>query len=174
MNAERALDALGDPTRRLVFKRLRKGSRSVGEIADGMDVSRPAVSQHLKVLKAAGLVVVRAEGTRRLYSVDTRGIEALRNWLDSFWDEALVALRKLPNEKRQEKGNHDDAADKSAATDANSVRKAVTVQVPPAVAWRVFTGKMGRAGRWPPTRSAGQGGGRGDRAARRGPLVRAR
>jgi len=58
-----------------------------------MDVSRPAVSQHLKVLKAAGLVVVRAEGTRRLYGVDTRGIEALRSWLDGFWDETLVAFK---------------------------------------------------------------------------------
>ena len=59
-----------------------------------MDVTRPAVSQHLKVLKAAGLVVVRAEGTRRLYGVDTRGIESLRSWLDGFWDEALVAFKK--------------------------------------------------------------------------------
>jgi len=94
LHAERALDALGDPTRRLVFKRLRNRTRSVREIADGMDVSRPAVSQHLKVLKAAGLVVVRAQGTRRLYAVDTRGIEALRTWLDGFWDEALVAFKK--------------------------------------------------------------------------------
>jgi len=92
-NAERALDALGDSTRRLVFKRLRNGTRSVREIAQGMDVSRPAVSQHLKVLKEAGLVVVRAEGTRRLYGVDTRGIEALRSWLDGFWDETLVAFK---------------------------------------------------------------------------------
>ena len=92
-NAERALDALGDPTRRGVLKRLRHGSRSVREIADGMDVSRPAVSQHLKVLKEAGLVVVRAEGTRRLYAVDTRGIAALRSWLDGFWDEALAAFK---------------------------------------------------------------------------------
>jgi DNA-binding transcriptional ArsR family regulator len=93
-NAERALDALGDPTRRLVFKRLRNGTRSVREIAQGMDVSRPAVSQHLKVLKAARLVVVRAEGTRRLYGVDTRGIEALRSWLDGFWDEVVVAFKE--------------------------------------------------------------------------------
>ena len=67
--ADRVLDALGNPTRRLVFKRLRSGARSVGEIAEGMDVSRPAVSQHLMVLKQAGLVVARAEGTRRLYAV---------------------------------------------------------------------------------------------------------
>lgn len=94
INAEQVLDALGDPTRRLVFRRLRNATRSVREISEGMDVSRPAVSQHLKVLKAAGLVVVRAEGTRRLYAVDTRGIDALRGWLDGFWDEALVTFKK--------------------------------------------------------------------------------
>jgi DNA-binding transcriptional ArsR family regulator len=92
-NAERALDALGDPTRRLVFKRLRDGNRSVNEISKGLNVSRPAVSQHLKVLKTAGLAVVRIEGTRRLYAVDTRGIEALRSWLDGFWDKTLVAFK---------------------------------------------------------------------------------
>ena len=92
MNAERVLDALGDPTRRLVFKRLREGNRSVTELARGLDVSRPAVSQHLKVLRTAGLAVVRTEGTRRLYAIDTRGIEAARSWLDGFWDNALVAF----------------------------------------------------------------------------------
>jgi DNA-binding transcriptional ArsR family regulator len=93
-NAERVLDALGDPTRRLVFKRLRSGARSVGEIAHGMHVSRPAVSQHLKVLKAARLVVNSAEGTRRLYAVDPRGLEMLRSWLNGFWDEALAAFKE--------------------------------------------------------------------------------
>lgn len=87
------LNALGDPTRRTIFQRLRAGERSVGELARGMDVSRPAVSQHLKILKAAGLVTDRAEGTRRLYAVDRRGIEALRVWLDGFWDQALAAFR---------------------------------------------------------------------------------
>ena len=90
---EQALDALGDPTRRAVFKRLRRGNRSVREIADGMDVSRPAVSQHLKVLKAAGLVVVRIQGTRRLYGVDPTGIEILRDWLQGFWDKTLLAFK---------------------------------------------------------------------------------
>jgi DNA-binding transcriptional ArsR family regulator len=90
---ERALDALGDPTRRAVFKRLRRGNRSVQEIADGMEVSRPAVSQHLKVLKQARLVLVRVEGTRRLYGIDPRGFEALRDWLDGFWDETLMAFK---------------------------------------------------------------------------------
>jgi len=102
-NVERALDALGDPTRRRVFRRLREGTRSVREIADGMNVSRPAVSQHLKVLKAAGLVVVRADGTRRLYTIDTRGIEALRGWLDGFWDEALAAFKKAAEKTAKER-----------------------------------------------------------------------
>ncbi|MGA9718451.1 MAG: metalloregulator ArsR/SmtB family transcription factor [Acidobacteriaceae bacterium] len=90
---ERVLDALGDPTRRAVLKRLRRGARSVGEISVGMEVSRPAVSQHLKILKAARLVTVRAEGTRRVYAVDPRGITSLRKWLEGFWDEALTAFQ---------------------------------------------------------------------------------
>jgi DNA-binding transcriptional ArsR family regulator len=101
--AERALDALGDPTRRRIFKRLRGGARSVGEIARGMDVSRPAVSQHLKVLKDARLVVDRPEGTRRLYAVDTRAIEELRRWLDGFWDEALAAFKEAAEREARER-----------------------------------------------------------------------
>jgi DNA-binding transcriptional ArsR family regulator len=97
--AERALDALGDPTRRQIFKRLRGGARSVGQLAHGMDVSRPAVSQHLRVLKDARLVTDRAEGTRRLYAVDTRGVEALRDWLDGFWDEALSAFKSAAEQE---------------------------------------------------------------------------
>jgi DNA-binding transcriptional ArsR family regulator len=93
MDVDRALDALGDPTRRRVFKRLRRGPCSVADIARGMDVTRPAVSQHLKVLRDAGLLVVRAAGTRRLYEVDMRGVKALRSWLDGFWDEALNAFK---------------------------------------------------------------------------------
>jgi len=88
------LDALGDPTRRLVLMRLRSGARSVGQIAVRMDVSRPAVSQHLRVLKRAHLVTDHAEGTRRLYAVDPRGIKALRSWLDGFWEEALSAFKE--------------------------------------------------------------------------------
>jgi len=90
---DRVLDALGDRTRRTVFKRLRAGARSVGEIADRMDVSRPAVSQHLRVLKMARLVTDRAEGTRRLYTVEPKGIEAVRRWLDGLWDETLAAFK---------------------------------------------------------------------------------
>jgi DNA-binding transcriptional ArsR family regulator len=108
MNVERVLDALGDPTRRRIFKRLRAGSRSVNDIADGMEVTRPAVSQHLQVLRAAGLVAVRVEGTRRFYTVDARGVGALRDWLDGFWDQALTAFkeaaeREAANEKTRGK-----------------------------------------------------------------------
>ena len=103
--ADRVLDALGDPTRRTVLKRLRGGARSVGEIADGMDVSRPAVSQHLRVLKAAHLVTDRAEGTRRLYAVDTRGIEAARTWLDGFWDKALLAFKEAAEREAENERN---------------------------------------------------------------------
>lgn len=101
LRIERALDALGDPTRRAVFKRLRKGNRSVREIADGMDVSRPAVSQHLKVLKSAGLVVVRIDGARRLYGIDPSGIEALKDWLDMFWDATLAAFKRVAEQEQE-------------------------------------------------------------------------
>jgi DNA-binding transcriptional ArsR family regulator len=92
-NASRALAAIADPTRRQVFERLAAGPRSVGELAEGLPVSRPAVSQHLKVLKAAGLVADRAEGTRRVYEIDPHGLGALRAWLDQFWGHALDAFK---------------------------------------------------------------------------------
>jgi len=87
-----AFAALADPTRRSVFERLLDGALPVGRIAKGMPVSRPAVSQHLKVLKEAGLVTDRAEGTRRVYSIDPNGLGALRRYLDQFWDQALEAF----------------------------------------------------------------------------------
>jgi DNA-binding transcriptional ArsR family regulator len=90
-NADVLFAALSDPTRRQVFERLQSGGRSVGEIARGLPVSRPAVSQHLKVLKQAGLVGDRAEGTRRVYYIDPHGLAAVRTWLDQFWDVALAA-----------------------------------------------------------------------------------
>ncbi len=88
----RTLHALADPTRRAVFERLAGGPQPVGVIARGLPVSRPAVSQHLAVLKAAGLVIDRAEGTRRVYQIDPRGLGALRAWLDQFWSTALDAF----------------------------------------------------------------------------------
>jgi DNA-binding transcriptional ArsR family regulator len=93
MAYETALAALADPTRRRVFEQLKGGPHAVGEIARGMPVSRPAVSQHLKVLKEAGLVADRPEGTRRVYYIDPNGLGALRRWLDQFWDQALAAFQ---------------------------------------------------------------------------------
>jgi DNA-binding transcriptional ArsR family regulator len=86
--------ALADPTRRAVLERLRKGPRSVGEVARGLPVSRPAVSQHLRVLKEAGLVTERRAGTRRLYSVNGDGLAELRDYLESFWQDALAAYKR--------------------------------------------------------------------------------
>lgn len=91
-NADRVFAALTDPTRRTVFERLRRGPRPVGELAKGLPVSRPAVSQHLKVLKEAGLVADRSEGTRRIYYIDPKGLGAMRSWLDQFWESALDAF----------------------------------------------------------------------------------
>jgi DNA-binding transcriptional ArsR family regulator len=88
-----ALAALADPTRRAVFETLRHGPRSVGELARGLPVSRPAVSQHLRVLKLAGLVRERRVGTRNFYSVDGDGLAELRDYFEGFWDEALAAFK---------------------------------------------------------------------------------
>ncbi|HEY2676730.1 MAG TPA: metalloregulator ArsR/SmtB family transcription factor [Steroidobacteraceae bacterium] len=88
-----AFAALADPTRRRVFEELRRGPRSVGKIADRMPVSRPAVSQHLAVLKHAGLVADKPEGSRRIYYIDPKGLVALRIWLDRFWGEALLSFQ---------------------------------------------------------------------------------
>jgi len=95
-----ALAVLADPTRRQVLERLRGGPRPVNAIAAGLPVSRPAVSQHLRVLKTAGLVVHTAEGTRRVYRVDPRGIEAMKNYLDHFWDRALAAFKAAAEEEK--------------------------------------------------------------------------
>ncbi len=88
-----ALTCLSDPTRRRVFERLRSGPKSVGALARGLPVSRPAVSQHLRALKQAGLVADRAAGARRIYYIDPHGLGELRRWLDGFWDEALQAFK---------------------------------------------------------------------------------
>jgi DNA-binding transcriptional ArsR family regulator len=99
-----ALTALADPTRRTVFERLRAGPQSVGTIARGLPVSRPAVSQHLKVLKEAGLVEEEAQGTRRVYHIDPKGLGALRAWLDQFWDVALEAFRAEVETQENDEG----------------------------------------------------------------------
>lgn len=91
---------LGDPTRRAIFERLGRGPSSVGQLAEGLPVSRPAVSQHLRVLKDAGLVSDRKDGTRRVYRVDPGGLAELRAYFDSFWGEAL---ERFAAEARKEK-----------------------------------------------------------------------
>jgi DNA-binding transcriptional ArsR family regulator len=91
--------ALGDPTRRLVFERLSRRPMSVGKLAAGLTVTRPAVSQHLRVLKYAGLVSDRQEGTRRVYRIDARGVAVMRAYLDRFWDRALAAFEAAANEE---------------------------------------------------------------------------
>ena len=110
-----ALAALADPTRRQVFERLQAGPSAVGELASALPVSRPAVSQHLKVLKEAGLVADRAEGTRRVYYIDPHGLGALRKWLDQSWSQALAAFEAElgaadapapPKEARNEPHDH--------------------------------------------------------------------
>jgi DNA-binding transcriptional ArsR family regulator len=96
-----AMDALGDPTRRAIVERLRSGPLAVGEIADELPVSRPAVSQHLRVLKEAGLVTERREGTRRLYRLDPDGLGEVRDYFDDFWNEALAAFKVTAEEERR-------------------------------------------------------------------------
>jgi len=90
---DRIFAALADPTRREVFEHLARGPQAVGDLAQGLPVSRPAVSQHLKVLKEAGLVIDRPDGARRVYQIDPKGLGQIRAWLDRFWDEALDAFK---------------------------------------------------------------------------------
>ncbi len=92
-NQSERFAALADPTRRQIFERLARKPLPVGEIADGLPVSRPAVSQHLKILRDAGLVTMHSEGTRNLYQIDFRAIAAMRAYLDRFWNKALAAFK---------------------------------------------------------------------------------
>jgi DNA-binding transcriptional ArsR family regulator len=96
------LSALGDPTRRAIFERLSERPRAVGELASELPVSRPAVSQHLKVLKDARLVVDRRAGNRRIYQLDPDGVEALRAYLDQFWSRALTAYKAAVEQRAEE------------------------------------------------------------------------
>jgi DNA-binding transcriptional ArsR family regulator len=101
-NHAAVLTALADPTRRAIFERLAQSPGSVGELARELPVSRPAVSQHLKVLKSAGLVTDQAAGTRRVYSVDPDGIGAIRDYFEQFWQQALVRFRAAATKPSQE------------------------------------------------------------------------
>lgn len=102
MTYERPLTALADPTRRALIERLRAGPRTVGALAADLPVSRPAVSQHLRVLEAAGLVTVRPDGNRRLYALRAEGLLPLRAWLDGFWDDVLTAYGEALNDDRND------------------------------------------------------------------------
>ena len=95
------MDALGDPTRRAIFERLSEGPRAVGEIAEELPVSRPAVSQHLRVLKEAGLVAERREGTRRIYRLDPDGLARLRDYFDRFWEAALADFKAAAERRKR-------------------------------------------------------------------------
>ena len=95
------MSALGDATRRAIFELLAEGPRPVGEIARELPVTRPAVSQHLKVLKEAGLVIDRQDGTRRLYQLNPDGVAALRAYFDRFWNRALTAFKEAVEKEEQ-------------------------------------------------------------------------
>ncbi len=106
MTYARAIEALGDPTRRRVFELLRQGPSAVGELAQWLPVSRPAVSQHLRVLKEAGLVREHRNGTRRIYRLEPAGVAELRDYFDRFWEDALAAFAEAA-----ERGEGDDSSD---------------------------------------------------------------
>jgi DNA-binding transcriptional ArsR family regulator len=99
------MDALGDPTRRAIFEHLKGGARAVGDLAGEFPVSRPAVSQHLKVLKRAGLVRDRRAGTRRLYELDPQGLEELRSYLETFWQTGLADFKQAAEQHRKGSGS---------------------------------------------------------------------
>ena len=98
------MNALGDPTRRAIFEQLAEGPKPVGELAKTLPVSRPAVSQHLRVLKSAGLVSERPVGTRRVYRIDPGGVFALRAYFEGFWDKALTAFQAAAEAEERSKG----------------------------------------------------------------------
>jgi len=98
---QNGFSALADPTRREIFERLARRPRPVGELAEGLPVSRPAVSQHLRVLSDAGLVVATRDGSRRLYSVDPRALDGMRSYLDRFWSDALAAFEGAAGAKER-------------------------------------------------------------------------
>jgi len=101
------MEALGDGTRRAILERLRSGPAAVGELAAGLPVSRPAVSQHLRVLKEAGLVNERRNGTRRIYRLDPAGVGELRDYFDDFWSEALAAFKEAADEGEENERSDD-------------------------------------------------------------------
>jgi DNA-binding transcriptional ArsR family regulator len=106
------LGLLGDPTRRAIFELLARRPSSVQELADQLPISRPAVSQHLKVLRDGGLVVSHAEGTRRIYRLNPQGVGALRTWLEGVWDQALTDFHKVAEQTAADNRFADNSADR--------------------------------------------------------------
>jgi DNA-binding transcriptional ArsR family regulator/uncharacterized protein YndB with AHSA1/START domain len=146
--ARRALDsfsALGDPTRRAIFERIALRPSAVGELARGLPVSRPAVSQHLRALKKAGLVQETAQGTRHIYRVDPRGIAAMRDWLDALWTPALGAFKDFADQQTDEED--------SGMSIAPIVHK-VEVKAPRSRAFDLFATRMGEW--WPKGKTIGK------------------
>jgi DNA-binding transcriptional ArsR family regulator/uncharacterized protein YndB with AHSA1/START domain len=129
--------ALGDPTRRAIFERLVERPRAVGELADELPISRPAVSQHLKVLKSAGLVVDRQVGKQRIYHVDQEGLAVLRSELDRFWNSTLTTYKAVVERPTKE------IMMSTQATSDTSVRASIVVEAPIERAFQVFTGDFG-------------------------------
>ena len=127
MNYEPVLNALSDPTRRQIVDRIRPGPLSVAEIAEPLPVSRPAVSQHLKVLKEAGLVTVERQGTRNLYALAPTGLDMLRAWIDALWDDALESFSRAAAAKAQREAQ------------IEPVTKAVHVRLSPEEAFYLLT-----------------------------------
>ena len=130
-----AMDALGDATRRQILERLRGGPRAVGELAAELPVSRPAVSQHLRVLKEAGLVTERRDGTRRLYRVDPKASPTCAHYLESFWEQALAGFEAAAERRREE--------DVTTTRRPQAVRKTLVVESAPERAFEVFTRGIG-------------------------------
>jgi DNA-binding transcriptional ArsR family regulator/uncharacterized protein YndB with AHSA1/START domain len=129
-----AVEALADPTRRAIVDRLREGHRSVSELADGLPVSRPAVSQHLAVLRRAGLVSDRKDGTRRIYRLEPDGFDELRRYVESMWDRALAGFAAATERGEEEE---------MEMTAIEPVERRVTVKVSPERAFQVFTEGFG-------------------------------
>jgi len=129
--------ALGDPTRRAIFARLADRPCAVGELASGLPVSRPAVSQHLKVLREAGLVVDRKAGNRRIYAVDPAGVGALRAELDRFWNQALATYKEVVEQDSEEVAM-------TSQAEATTVRQQIVVDAPQERAFRVFVDQFDR------------------------------
>lgn len=139
MTYREAIVALSDPRRREIFESLRSAPRTVAEIARRQPVSRPAVSQHLKVLAAAGLVEARADGTRRYYGIRREGLAGLKRWIDGFWDDVLQSFAAEVESRRE-------------GVMVEPIRRAIEVRCDPAAAFNIFTGKI--ASWWPLDRNS--------------------